>query len=47
MEIMYLGGVNFKCTGLALEPKKLTDLVKIYGICQIKRIPILDALGVL
>jgi hypothetical protein len=47
MEIMYLGGVRFKCIGPALEPIKLTHLVKIYGICQINEIHILDVLRVL
>ena len=46
MEITYPSGVNFKCIGLALESKKLTHLVKIYGIRQINKIHILDALSV-
>ena len=47
MEIMYLGGVKFKCTRLALEPKKLTYLVEIYGTRQMNEIHILGALSVL
>jgi hypothetical protein len=38
---------GLKCTGHALEPMKLTHVVKICEICQANRIHIPDALSAL
>ena len=44
---MYPDGVRLKCIGRAIEPLKLTHLVKIYEIYQVNEINIVDVLNAL